>query len=71
MSFHKVFGDELVSAPSVEGPGFELREESHADHTYPVDGWHYFPERLEALLTLMPFKALQILKDVTPEGGSQ
>lgn len=63
MSFYKVIDNELIDAPSVEGPGFELREETRQDHTYPVDGWYWYPNRLEALLGLQPWHALQMLSD--------
>ena len=46
--FYKL-GDELLYAPNVVyAPGFTLQAASHADYTYPQDGWHWFDSQLEA-----------------------
>lgn len=53
MPFYKRENNELLVAPDfVVGPGFELRAETHAEHTYPVDGWYWF-DTLDAAMTAM------------------
>ena len=52
MPFYKRADNELQSGPSVMGPGFALSEETHAEHTYPVQGWYWF-ENLDAALVGM------------------
>ena len=53
MPFYKLENNELLVAPNfVVGPGFELRAETHAEHTYPVDGWYWF-DTLDAAMTAM------------------
>ena len=53
MPFYKRNNDELMVAPNfVVGPGFELRAESHAEHTYPVGGWYWF-DNLDAAMTAL------------------
>lgn len=57
MPFYKRENDELLVAPNfVIGPGFELRAETHADHTYPVEGWYWF-DHLDAAMTAFAPKA--------------
>lgn len=42
-------GGELQFAPNfVEGPGFGLYRETHAENTYPVEGWYWFEGEEEA-----------------------
>ena len=53
MPFYKRNNDELMVAPNfVVGPGFELRAESHAEHTYPVEGWYWFDNLDDAMRAL-------------------
>lgn len=55
MPFYKRENEELLVAPNfVIGPNFELRAETHADHDYPVDGWHWFDNLDSALAGLAP-----------------
>ncbi len=50
MPFYKRENDELMVAPNfVLGPGFELRAETHDEHTYPVEGWYWF-DNLDAAM---------------------
>ena len=54
MPFYKKDGDELLVAQNfVYNSEFELRAETHADHTYPVDGWYWF-DNLDAAMAGMP-----------------
>ena len=54
MPFYKKDGDELLVAQNfVYNSEFELRSETHADHTYPVDGWYWF-DTLDAAMARMP-----------------
>jgi hypothetical protein len=32
---------------------YELRKETHEQHTYPVDGWYWFDSETEAKLSLI------------------
>ena len=53
MSFYKRDNEELLVAPNfVRGPGFDLFAESHAEHTYPVDGWYWF-DNLDAAMAAL------------------
>lgn len=50
MPFYKRENEELLVAPNfVSGPGFELTAETHAEHTYPVEGWYWF-DNLDAAM---------------------
>ena len=63
MPFYKRENDELLVAPNfVIGPGFELRVEAHADHTYPVEGWYWF-ETDEAAYAALGVKPPQPVTD--------
>jgi hypothetical protein len=45
MPFYKRTGDILESAASsVHAPGYTLEESTHADHSYPVEGWWWFAD---------------------------
>ena len=60
MPFYKKYGDELRVAPNfVYNSEFELRAETHADHTYPVDGWCWF-DNLDAAMAGMPKNVLSV-----------
>lgn len=49
MSFFKVEDGELLEAPNfVLNAAYELRAEDHTTYTYPVDGWRWFDERIDA-----------------------
>lgn len=55
MPFYKRENEELIVAPNfVIGPGFELRAETHSDHTYPVEGWYWFDTLDQALTAFAP-----------------
>ena len=61
MPFYKRNNEELMSAPSfVVGPGFELRAETHAEHTYPVEGWYWFDNLDAAMAALVNINAQTI-----------
>ena len=60
MPFYKKDGDELLVAQNfVYNSEFELRAETHADHTYPVDGWYWF-DNLDAAMAGMPKNVLSV-----------
>ena len=41
--FYKVEGGHLLYGPNfVLNMSYELRSETHDQHTYPVDGWYWF-----------------------------
>ncbi len=40
--FYKLDGDLLFGPNFVLNVNYELRRESYADHTYPIDGWYWF-----------------------------
>ena len=47
--FYKADGGQLLHGPNyVLNAEYELLAESHADHEYPVDGWHWFDTEDEA-----------------------
>ena len=50
--FYKVDGDLLYAPNFVLGPyqQYELRKETHQEHTYPIDGWYWFNTENEARL---------------------
>jgi hypothetical protein len=53
MSFYKRDGEELLVAPSfVRGPGFDLFAETHAENTYPIEGWYWFDTLDEAMAAM-------------------
>jgi len=47
--FYKRDGDRIDSANGVHSPEYNLTDETHAEHTYPVDGWYWFATLDEAL----------------------
>ena len=50
MPFYRRTDDILETATvSVSAPTYQLSEEEHADHTYPVDGWYWYPSLDSAL----------------------
>jgi len=46
--FYKMDGDLLFGPNFVLNAEYELRRETHEDHTYPVDGWYWFDTEAEA-----------------------
>lgn len=44
MPFYRKQDGQLVASDFVDGPGYMLSEAGKADHTYPVDGWHWFAD---------------------------
>ena len=47
--FYKLDGEVLLYGPNfVLNANYELRKETHTDHTYPVDGWYWFDSEQEA-----------------------
>ena len=47
--FYKNDNGTLLFGPNfVLNKDFELRRETHEQHTYPVDGWHWFDSEKEA-----------------------
>jgi len=50
MAFYKREGEELLQAPTfVVGPGIDVSVENHSEHTYPIEGWHWFDTLDEAM----------------------
>ena len=51
--FYKLDGQELLYAPnSVMLSGRELYVDSKDEHIYPIDGWWYFNDELEAKILI-------------------
>lgn len=46
--FYKLDGDLLYGPNFVLNANYELRRETHANFTYPVDGWWWFDSEAEA-----------------------
>ena len=46
--FYKLDGELLYGPHYVLNQNYELRRETHEDHTYPVDGWHWFDTEQQA-----------------------
>ena len=46
--FYKQDGELLFGPNFVLNANYELRRETHEDHTYPVDGWYWFDSEAEA-----------------------
>jgi hypothetical protein len=52
--FYKEENGELIYGPNfVLNKNYELRKETHDQHTYPVDGWYWFDSEAEAKLSLI------------------
>ena len=52
--FYKEENGELLYGPNfVLNKNYELRKETHDQHTYPVDGWYWFDSEEEALALLI------------------
>jgi hypothetical protein len=52
--FYKEENGELIYGPNfVLNKNYELRKETHEQHTYPVDGWYWFDSETEAKLSLI------------------
>ncbi len=52
--FYKDENGELIYGPNfVLNKNYELRKETHEQHTYPVDGWYWFDSETEAKLSLI------------------
>ena len=48
--FYKLDGELLFGPNFVLNQNYELYRETHADHTYPVDGWYWFDTEEQAKL---------------------
>ena len=60
--FYKLDGSLLYGPNYVLNANYELRRETRDDHSYPVDGWHWFNTEEEARLFFdLP---LEILDDL-------
>lgn len=46
--FYKLDGELLYGPNFVLNANYELRKETHDQHTYPVDGWYWFDSEIEA-----------------------
>jgi len=47
--FYKLDNEVLLYGPHfVLNANYELRKETHTEHTYPVDGWYWFDTEQEA-----------------------
>lgn len=44
MPFYKKQDQDLISASFIDGQGYMLCEDGKDEHTYPVDGWYWFPD---------------------------
>jgi hypothetical protein len=52
--FYKEENGELIYGPNfVLNKNYELRKETHDQHTYPIDGWYWFDSKAEAKLSLI------------------
>jgi hypothetical protein len=52
--FYKEENGELIYGPNfVLNKNYELRKETHEQHTYQVDGWYWFDSETEAKLSLI------------------
>lgn len=52
--FYKLDGEELLYAPNgVMLSGKELYIECKDDYTYPIEGWYYFNNELEAQIGII------------------
>ena len=52
--FYRENNGEIQFAPNfVLSSVYELRKETHEQHTYPVDGWYWFDSEAEAKLSLI------------------
>ena len=50
--FYKLDGDLFYGPNFVLNANYELRRETHDQHTYPIDGWSWFDSEEEARLFL-------------------
>lgn len=51
--FYKAEGGQLLYGPNfVLNATYALHRETHGDHVYPVDGWHWFNSEAEARAAL-------------------
>ena len=48
--FYKLDGVLLYGPNFVLNANYELRKETHAENTYPIDGWYWFDTEEEARL---------------------
>ena len=48
--FYKLDGELLFGPNFVLNQSYELYRETHADYTYPVDGWYWFDTEEQAKL---------------------
>ena len=48
--FYKLDGSLLYGPNYVLNANYELRRETHDQHSYPIDGWHWFDAEEEARL---------------------
>lgn len=46
--FYKLDGELLYGPNFVLNANYELRKETHEEHTYPVDGWYWFDSEAAA-----------------------
>jgi hypothetical protein len=52
--FYKEENGDLIFGPNfVLNKNYELRKETHEQHTYPVDGWYWFDSETEAKSSLI------------------
>lgn len=48
--FYKLDGGLLFGPNFVLNANYELRRETHEEHTYPIDGWYWFDTEEQARL---------------------
>lgn len=53
MPFYYRLGTDTLEQASVTGPDFTLDEATHAEHVYPVKGWHWFATAQEARVAML------------------
>jgi hypothetical protein len=52
--FYKLDGECLLFGPYfVLNKDYELRSQTHEQHTYPVDGWNWFNSKEDAIKNLI------------------
>jgi hypothetical protein len=60
MPFYRKEDDQLLSGPTVYGPGFTLLEENKDEHQYPVEGWYWY-ENLDKAIAGFAAKSTQLV----------
>lgn len=66
--FYKLDGEVLLYGPNfVLNAEYELRRETHEQHQYPTDGWHWFGSKNEAHMSFdLPAISLEVGPNTAP-----